>query len=66
VGFERIELVAGASESATIAIDPRLLADWIDGAWQIAGGQYAFALGDNAESLGAVVTARISPRRWKN
>jgi beta-glucosidase len=66
VGFERIELVAGTSESATIAIDPRLLADWIDGAWQIAGGQYAFALGDNAESLGAVVTARISPRRWKN
>jgi beta-glucosidase len=66
VGFRRAELAAGASQSVTISIDPRLLADWKDGGWSIAGGNYTFALGENAGQLGTPVTARISARKWKD
>ena len=60
----RVDLAAGASQPVTVAIDPRLLADWKNGAWSIAGGDYGFALGENADALGPVVTVRMKPRRW--
>lgn len=66
VGFRRVELAAGASQQVTMAIDPRLLADWKDGGWSIAAGDYGFALGDNAEALGTPVTARLKAKRWKD
>jgi beta-glucosidase len=66
VGFQRVELAAGSSQKVTVTIDPRLLADWKDGGWQIAGGQYGFALGEDAEHLGPVVKVRIAARRWKD
>ena len=66
VGFERVDLAAGAAQKVTVAIDPRLLADWKDGGWSIAGGQYGFALGEDAEHLGPTVNVRIAPRRWKD
>jgi beta-glucosidase len=66
VGFRRVELAPGGSQQVTFSIDPRLLADWKDGGWSIAGGDYAFALGENAGQLGAPVTVRIAPRKWKD
>ncbi|CAN5142700.1 hypothetical protein BH09PSE3_BH09PSE3_16150 [soil metagenome] len=64
VGFERVTLAPGASQSVTLRIDPRLLADWSKGGWSIAAGDYGFALGDDAEHIGAVVTARVPAQRW--
>jgi beta-glucosidase len=66
VGFQRVDLAAGASQQIKLTIDPRLLADWKDGGWSIAGGQYGFALGSDAEHLGPVVSARIAARKWKD
>ncbi|MBC2665402.1 glycoside hydrolase family 3 C-terminal domain-containing protein [Novosphingobium flavum] len=66
VGFRRLDLAAGAQGKVDMAIDPRLLADWRDGGWSLPGGQYAFALGENAESLGEPVTVKIAARRWKD
>jgi beta-glucosidase len=66
VGFSRVSLAPGASQKVTLTIDPRLLADWKDGGWSIAGGTYSFALGDNAEVLGPVVTARVAARHWRD
>lgn len=66
VGFQRVELKAGASTKVKVSFDPRLLADWKDGGWSIAGGDYEFALGDNAEQLGQTVKVKIQPRRWKD
>jgi beta-glucosidase len=66
VGFSRIELEAGATGTLSVAIDPRLLADWNDGQWSIPAGSFAFALGENAEKLGPPVKVRMSARRWKD
>ena len=66
VGFARVELAAGASRPVKLAIDPRLLADWKEGGWSLAGGQYSFALGEDAGHLGPVVTTHLDARHWKD
>ena len=66
VGFQRIELAPGASQKVTMTIDPRLLADWQDGGWSIPAGDFAFAVGENAERLGPTTTVRMRARRWKD
>jgi len=66
VGFQRVDLAPGEARSVRLEIDPRLLADWSAGGWSIAGGPYDFALGDDAERLGAVQTVRLAGRRWKD
>jgi beta-glucosidase len=64
VGFDKVLLAPGASKKLTITIDPRIIADWKDGGWQIAGGSYGFALGASAQSLGQVQSVQITPRKW--
>jgi len=66
VGFQRVDLAPGEARSVRLEIDPRLLADWSAGGWSIAGGPYDFALGDDAERLGAIQTVRLAGRRWKD
>ncbi|MBB5685933.1 beta-glucosidase family protein [Sphingobium boeckii] len=66
VGFQRVSLEAGAQQKVSVAIDPRLLADWRDGGWSIAADDYAFALGDDAETLGKPVTVRMKAKHWKD
>ncbi|MCJ2185878.1 beta-glucosidase family protein [Novosphingobium beihaiensis] len=66
VGFQRVELAPGASQKVTVTIDPRLLADWKDGGWSIPAGDYAFALGSDAEHLGPATTVHMAARHWKN
>ncbi len=66
VGFARTELAPGASQAVTVQIDPRLLADWKDGGWSLPAGDYAFALGEDAEHLAAPVTVRMKARHWKD
>jgi beta-glucosidase len=63
--FERVELAPGASRTATVTVDPRLLA-WVDGTagqWRIAAGTHRVALGPSAGDLvltaEALLTARV-------
>lgn len=65
VGFERVELAPGQSRKVSLKIDQRLLADWRDGGWTIPAGNYAFAIGEDAERLGARVEVRIPERHWE-
>ena len=58
VGFERMELASGETRTGHISIDPRLLAEWEGDGWSVEEGVYRFALGDNADSLGAVIEVR--------
>lgn len=66
VGFQRVELAAGASKKVSLTIDARLLADWKEGGWAMQGGRYTFALGENAERLGSTVTVTLPARNWKD
>ena len=66
VGFQRVELAPGASQKVSLTIDPRLLADWMDGGWSLGGGDYGFALGDDAAQLGPIVTTHFDARNWKD
>jgi beta-glucosidase len=66
VGFKRLSLAPGASGSATVTFDPRLLADWKDGRWTMPAGDYGFALGRSATDLGPVVTVKLPARTWKD
>ncbi|MBZ9649115.1 glycoside hydrolase family 3 C-terminal domain-containing protein [Sphingobium sp. 3R8] len=65
-GFARVDLAAGASQKVTLSIEPRILADWQDGGWVMPAGEYAFALGTDAETLAAPVTVRLAARKWKD
>ena len=65
-GFARVDLQPGASQTVKVSFDPRILADWKAGGWSLPGGDYAFALGDDAEHLGAPVTVHMSARNWKD
>lgn len=66
VGFQRVELKAGEARQVAFPIDPRILADWRDGGWSIPGGDYVFAIGQNAETLGQTVTVRMRARNWRD
>jgi beta-glucosidase len=65
VGFKRVTLEPGASEKVTVTIDPRLIADWQGGRWVVPQGDYAIALGRNAEELSSPVTVRFSKKILK-
>jgi beta-glucosidase len=62
--FSKVSLAPGASKRVSVAIDPRLLANWSDGGWKIEGGRYVFALGSSAEALGPTTTVSIAARKW--
>ena len=66
VGFQRVELAPGARQTVSLSIDPRLLADWKDGGWTLAAGDYGFALGDDAAHPGPVVKAHFATRHWQD
>jgi beta-glucosidase len=62
--FDRVELVPGASKKITVTVEPRILAEWESGKWQITAGAYGFALGTSAETLGPVQIVKINARSW--
>ncbi len=63
-GFDKVSLAPGGSKKVTVTVDPRLLADWKDGGWKIAGGSYGFALGKSATDLGTPQTVSMAARQW--
>jgi beta-glucosidase len=52
VGFAKEFLEPGEEASANLSIDYRLLGEWENDGWTLAGGRYTFALGQSAEDLG--------------
>lgn len=66
VGFQKVVLNRGVSQSVTVSVDPRLLADWKDGQWKMPAGEYSFALGEDAMSLAKIVTVQLREQRWKD
>ena len=65
VGFQKVELAPGEAKEVAITLDPRLLANWSGKDWAIKGGAYRFALGADAEDLGAPVSVTLGARRLK-
>jgi beta-glucosidase len=63
-GFQRVELKAGERRRITVPIERRVIANRVAGQWQIDAGSYGFALGEDAERLGAVRTVRFDAARW--
>lgn len=66
VAFQRVSLAPGASKSVTVTFDPRILADYRNGGWVMGGGEYAFALGKDAENLSAPVKVKLAAKKWKD
>lgn len=62
--FEKVSLAPGASTKVTVTVDPRLLANWENGGWKIAGGQYGFALGHSATDLGPITMVNLAAKKW--
>ncbi len=61
--FDKVELAPGQSKKISVTVDPRLIADWKDGGWHIAGGRYDFALGRSATDLSPAKTIRLAARK---
>lgn len=66
LGFERIELEPGAARRVTIEADPRLVAryDGAAGAWHIAPGSYAVAVGKSAVDWELTAQVDLAGRRF--
>lgn len=64
-GFKRVELKPGASQTVTVNIDPRIVAEYVANGWEITRGAYGFALGDDAEKLSAPVAVTLRGRKIK-
>jgi beta-glucosidase len=66
VGFRRVELKPGETKQVSVNIEPRLLADWKEGRWNMPAGTYEFALGESAVRLGHVVKIKLPERTWRD
>jgi beta-glucosidase len=51
VGFQKVALQPGEKKSIALHVDPRLLADFGEGAWKVPAGVYTFAFGTSAQAL---------------
>jgi len=63
-GWTRLPLAPGASGSATVTVDPRLLATWNDArrVWQIAAGTYEVQLATSARAIVATTRVQLPAR----
>ena len=59
-GWSRVTLAPHSRQRVTIAIDPRALADWSDGAWRITAGSYALTVASDADTPIATKTVTFA------
>ncbi|OBB96198.1 glycoside hydrolase family 3 C-terminal domain-containing protein, partial [Mycobacterium sp. 852002-40037_SCH5390672] len=66
LGFERVELEAGATRRVTVEADPRLLAryDGSVGCWRISPGSYTAAVGASAIAMQLEATVELTGRTF--
>jgi len=61
--FARVRLAPGAQRRLTLSVDPRLLALFRDGQWNVASGAYRVMLGASARDVRETATVRLPARR---
>ena len=63
--FTKLDLAPGEDRTATLEVDPRLLATWDAAArgWHIAAGEYRVMLGASASDIKETITVRLPERR---
>jgi len=61
-GFAKVELAPGEARRVEVPLEWRTIADWHDGGWRIAAGDYRFVLAEDALADGPSATVRL-PRR---
>lgn len=64
VGFSKVTLKPGERRVLEVPIDPRLLATWNNGRWDMPAGTYRFAVGSSATALETPVVAGFPARAW--
>jgi beta-glucosidase len=64
VAFQRVVLRPGETRHVVLKAEPRVLAHWQDGKWQIAGGSYTFTLAQDAADAGTSVQVTLAPRQF--
>jgi len=64
LGYQRVSLAPGESRSVHVDVDPRLLAHWRNGGWQVDAGSYHVATGRSAGDLGEGMNVKLPSRRW--
>jgi beta-glucosidase len=52
-------LKPGASQAVSFAIEPRIVAEYVEKGWVIVPGTYSFAMGENAERLGSPLSIKL-------
>ena len=63
VAFQRIELNPGESRRIVLPIEQRIVAEYEGDGWVIAPGTYTFALGEDAQRLGAPISISLGSKR---
>ncbi|MBV9883713.1 MAG: glycoside hydrolase family 3 C-terminal domain-containing protein [Sphingomonadaceae bacterium] len=61
--FTKLRLAPGAQQRVTLTVDPRLLAVFRGGQWNVAAGAYRVMLGASSRDLRQTVTVRLPARR---
>ena len=62
--FGRVALNPGETKRVTLTAEPRILADWADGKWRIAGGSYGLTVANDAGDGGRAVGVRVAGQAW--
>jgi beta-glucosidase len=62
IGWAKRSLAPGETQHVQFTVDPRLLADFNDGHWQIAAGKYVVGVGENALDLPLTAATQIDAR----
>ena len=67
LGFERVELKPGESKTITLAIEPRLLAHFIEKVktWNIIAGTYKIGLGKSSTAIELTSTVQLKKQLFK-
>jgi beta-glucosidase len=61
--FTKVRLAPGAEQRVTLTVDPRLLAMFRGGQWNVAAGGYRVMLGASSRDVRQTVTIRLPARR---
>lgn len=64
-GFARVELAPGEAKQVEVPLEWRTIAEWQDGGWQVAPGDYRFVLAPDALAGGPSATVRLPRRRLR-
>jgi beta-glucosidase len=67
IGFSKLALAPGESQTVTLSVDPRLLAhfDVKTNDWSVAGGAYGVAVAQDADDSGVIGEASVRARHIK-